>query len=145
MRLVTFKTADLSAYFSDKEMLFKQGRPCALIVKLKYKGTYYDFAVPLRSNINKSAPRNEYFPLPPRSTTRPPNRHGVHYAKMFPVDKSKAIKYRVEGNAYATMIKNILDKNEKIIVKECQDYLIEVENGNKPSFGTDIDLLIKYV
>lgn len=37
---------------TDKELLFnKSGRPCVLILKLKYKGHNRKFVVPFRSNI----------------------------------------------------------------------------------------------
>lgn len=142
MKLVTIQKKYLKQYTVDKEMMQKAGRPCALIIRLKYRGQRYDFAVPLRSNIHASAPKNQYFPLPPRPTTRPGNRHGVHYIKMFPVDRNIANRYRTEGNAFATLVKNILDKNEKQIVSECQHYLNEYEKGNKPLYSTDLDLLI---
>ena len=143
MKIVTIQKKYLRQYTVDKEMMQKAGRPCALIIRLKYRGQRYDFAIPLRSNINASVPKNQYFPLPPRSTTRSGNRHGVHYTKMFPIDKSIANRYRTEGNAFATLVKKILDKNEKQIVSECQYYLNEYEKGNKPLYSTDIDLLIQ--
>lgn len=72
---------------TDKELLFnKSGRPCVLIVKLKYKGQNHKFVVPLRSNISANTPRNQYFALPPNSATKSGNRHGVHYIKLFPID-----------------------------------------------------------
>ena len=126
-------------------MLHKAGRPCVLVVRLKYKGRNYDFAVPLRSNINKSAPRSEYFPLPPRPATRPGNRHGIHYIKMFPINRKKAIYFRTHGNSHATLIKSIIDKNEKQIVRECQEYLNLVSSGNRPMYSTDIDLLLSVI
>lgn len=142
MRVVTFRSEVLRKYYIDREMLRKSGRPCALVLRLKYKGHRYDFAIPMRSNINRSAPRSEYFPLPPRPTTRPGNRHGVHYIKMFPVDRSMGMKFRVDGNAHALLVKSILDKNEKSIISECQKYLDQVANGERAKYGTDIDLLL---
>ena len=58
--------------------------------------TCYDFAIPIRSNIPASAPKNQYFALPPRPQTRPKNRHGLHYIKMFPVTKQYLIRYRTD-------------------------------------------------
>lgn len=53
------------------ELLFNEcGRPCVLIVKLKYKGQLRDFVVPLRSNISKSTPRSQYFSLPPNPSLK---------------------------------------------------------------------------
>ena len=143
MRLITLRKNDLKKYTIDPEMLQKSGRPCALVVKLKYKKQRYDFAIPLRSNIHPSTPKDHYFPLPPRPTTKPNYRHGIHYAKMFPIDKSIAIRYRYKGNTSATLIKGVIDNNEKQIVQECQKYLTQYENGNRHKFATDIDLLIK--
>lgn len=57
---------------TDRELLYdKQGRPCVLIVDLIYKGKKHTFVVPLRSNISKSAPKSQYFPLPPNASTQP--------------------------------------------------------------------------
>ena len=42
----------------DSEVLHnKGGRPYVIIMKLNYKGTLQNFAIPLRSNISVSAPR----------------------------------------------------------------------------------------
>ena len=97
MRLVALRKQDLYRYTIDKEMLQKAGRPCVLIVNLLYKKHRLNFAVPIRSNINPSTPKRDYFALPPRSTTRPKCRHGIHYAKMFPIDKRMAVMYRTAG------------------------------------------------
>ncbi len=67
--------------------LWKNMRPYVLVIRLKYIEKSYDFAVPIRSNIPAAAPKDQYFALPPRPTTRPKNRHGLHYIKMFPVTK----------------------------------------------------------
>lgn len=61
---------------------------------------------------------------------------------MFPVDKTKMKRYRIAGNPYAILIKSIIDKNEKQIIAECQQYLNRYEAGIKPRYSTDIDLLI---
>ncbi len=142
MRLVTINSSTIHEYTADPEMLQKADRPCALIVKLKYKGNRHSFAIPLRSNISGSAPKDSYFPLPPRSTTKDGNRHGVHYIKMFPVTDKSVYRFRVENNLYANVIKNALDKNEKKIIAECQAYLDKYENGERYQYATDIDLLI---
>lgn len=143
MKLVSLDQKQLSKYTIDPEMLQKAQRPCALIIQLKYKGRRQDFAVPLRSNIHPSAPKNQFFPLPTRSTTREKYRHGVHYIKMFPVDRSKVNLFRTEGNFYYTLIKAILDKNEKQIISECQKYLENYEKGIRPQYCTNIDLLME--
>ena len=87
MKLVTINNALLLKYTGDSEVLQKSTRPYVLVVRLKYKDACYDFAVPIRSNIPASAPKDQYFALPPRPQTRPKNRHGLHYIKMFPVTK----------------------------------------------------------
>ena len=143
MKLVALDQRQLNKYTIDSQMLQKAQRPCALIIQLTYKQQRYDFAVPLRSNIHPSVPKGQYFPLPTRSTTRDKYRHGVHYTKMFPVDRTKVHKFRVEGNPYYLLIKAILDKNEKQIIEECQKYLNDYEKGLRPKFCTDIDLLIE--
>ncbi len=40
------------------------------------------------------------------------------------------------------LIQRIIDKNTKIIVTNCQEYLNLYASGNKPLYSTDIDLLI---
>jgi len=87
MRLVSIDTSLFDKYKNDPEILTKSKRPYVLVIHLKYKEKNYDFAVPIRSNIPAAAPKNQYFALPPRPTTRPKNRHGLHYIKMFPVTK----------------------------------------------------------
>ena len=98
MRLVSIPKDKLKNYTIDPEMLQKADRPCALIMRLTFCGHKYDFAVPLRSNIAPSTPKYDYFALPPRNTTKPKHRHGVHYAKMFPIDRTIAQKFNVDGN-----------------------------------------------
>ena len=88
MKLVSINTNLLEKYKGDQEVLTKSGRPYVLVIRLKYKGQKYDFAVPIRSNIPAASPKDQYFALPPRSTTKPRNRHGTHYIKMFPVKKN---------------------------------------------------------
>lgn len=43
---------------------------------------------------------------------------------------------------FYSIIKAIIDKNEKLIVSSCQKYLKDYESGIKPPFSTDIDLLL---
>ena len=127
----------------DPEFLCKAKRPCVLIARLKYKDHNYQFAIPLRSNIPAASPKNEYFGLPPRPNTSPKNRHGIHYIKMFPVKKEFLQKYHMEGNMAATLYKAIIDKNEKQIIQECQNYLTAYENGVRSKYATDIDFLLE--
>ncbi len=143
MKLVSINNSLLLKYSGDSEVLQKSTRPYVLVIRLKYKNTDYDFAVPIRSNIPASAPKNQYFALPPRPQTKPKNRHGLHYIKMFPVSKKYLVRYRTDGNIFATLIKNIIDKNSKQIVTECQRYLDLYSEGIKPQYSTDIDFLIE--
>lgn len=143
MKLVSIHSALLSAYSDDSEVMQKSDRPYVLVIRMKYKGINRDFAVPIRSNIPASAPKEQYFALPPRPTTRPKNRHGIHYIKMFPVSKKYLVRYRTEGNTFATLIQSIIDKNAKEIIDNCQKYLDDYANGIRPAFSTDIDLLIE--
>jgi hypothetical protein len=143
MKLVTIDNKLLTKYYSDHEVLKKSKRPYVLILKLKYKNNKYDFAIPFRSNIPASAPKSQYFPLPPRPQTKPNNRHGLHYIKMFPVTKGYLVRYRTEGNEFAMMINEIINKNISLIVNECQNYLNQYEQGIKPPYATDIDKLLK--
>lgn len=142
MKLVSIHQDLLARYQNDKEVMIKAKRPYVLVIKLKYKGKNQDFAIPLRSNISATTPKEQYFALPPRPTTRAKNRHGIHYIKMFPVSKQYLVRYRTEGNQFATMIQNIIDKNEKKIVEACQKYLNDYVDGKRPPFSTDIDFLL---
>lgn len=142
MKLVTIRADLLSLYEKDKEVLQKSGRPYVVVLRLKYKERNYDFAVPIRSNIPAAAPKEQYFALPPRPTTRPRNRHGLHYIKMFPITKKYQVRYRTDGNEFATLIQQIIDKNAKRIVLECQQYLDDYAAGKHPQFSTDIDFLL---
>lgn len=143
MKIVSIKKEILQKYYEDPEVLKKSGRPYVLVLRLKYKGHNHNFAIPIRSNIPASTPKAQYFPLPPRPATRPKNRHGLHYIKMFPINKNYLERYRTKGNSFATMINNIIEKNKKEIINACQQYLNDYENGIHPDFSTDIDLLIE--
>lgn len=142
MKVVSIHNTLLGMYSADPEVLTKAGRPCALIVRLRYKGNKYDFAVPFRSNIPAGTPKNYYFPLPPRPSTRPHNRHGLHYIKMFPVTKNYLVRYRTKGNASAILYKSIIEKNTKQIVAQCQTYLDNYANGFRPQYSTNLDYLL---
>lgn len=113
---------------ADNEFMFKHGRPCIVVIKLKFRGKRQDFAVPFRSNISPLAPKWQYFTLPPRPTTKPYHRHGIHYIKMFPISKVYQQRFRIEENEYYQNIQNILNKHEKQIISDCQKYLDKYEN-----------------
>lgn len=142
MKLVTISAALLEKFCDDSEVLLKSQRPYVLIIRLKYKEKFHDFAVPIRSNIPAATPKRQYFALPPRPTTRPHNRHGLHYIKMFPVTKQYLIRYRTEGNTFAIMLQNIIEKNSKQIIAECQAYLDDYAAGIHPVYSTNIDYLL---
>lgn len=143
MKLVSIKPELLARYAAeDREVLCKSGRPYVVVLKLRYKGRRQDFAVPIRSNIPAAAPKYQYFALPPRPSTRPRNRHGLHYIKMFPVSKRDLLRYRTEGNEFASMLQRIIDENTKRIVTECQQYLDHYALGEHPQYATDLDLLL---
>lgn len=143
MKLVSISPALLSVYSQDKEVLQKTGRPYVAVMRLRYREQHYHFAVPLRSNIPASAPKYQYFALPPRPSTRPRNRHGLHYIKMFPVSRRFFARYRTDGNAFAEMIERIINENERQIILECQQYLDHYAAGERPQFSTDLDLLLR--
>lgn len=129
----------------EKELLCnKRGRPCVLLLQSKYKGKQCKFVVPIRSNINSKVPSEQFFLLPPNSTTKPNNIHGIHYIKIFPISNKYIQKYRIENNDFMLGIKTIIDENEKKIIEECQKYLLECEQGNKHPMTLDIDgILLK--
>ena len=58
MKLVTINNALLLKYSGDSEVLQKSTRPYVLVIRLKYRDINYDFAVPIRSNIPASAPKD---------------------------------------------------------------------------------------
>ncbi len=127
----------------DREFMLKHGRPCALVVRLKFRGRRRDFAVPLRSNIAPNVPKSQYFPLPPRPTTRERHRHGLHYLKMFPIERRFQRRFRTEGNIYYEKLQAILDENTARIVGECQAYLDSYEENGRPNYAVDIDRAIE--
>lgn len=125
------------------ELMFNEfGRPCVLILKLTYKNNKMDFVVPLRSNISGYTPKQQYFPLPPNSKTKPGHRHGIHYIKLFPISKKYINNYLIDKDEYYLKLMQIIDKNEKKIISECQKYLDECSAGNKHTMTPNIDGII---
>ncbi len=149
MQLVTVEKgffAQCKKFGTDRELLYdKQGRPCVLIVDLVYKGQKHTFVVPIRSNIAKNVPTSQYFPLPPNAFTQPGKRHGVHYIKLFPMDRKYVHPYKISKSAYLVMVKSILDKNESKIVNACQNYLSEYEKGQGSFMTPDIDGILSWL
>lgn len=121
------------------ELLFNEdGRPSVLIVKLKYKEQYHKFVVPLRSNISPKTPKNQYFPLPPNSKTKPYHSHGIHYIKLFPIEDKYIQSYAI-SEPFDILVKKKIDDNEFEIVQSCQEYLEKCENGSKHFMTPNID------
>ena len=144
MRLVSIDPDYLDLLSShDREFMRKHGRPCVLVLRLRFRGRKVNFAVPLRSNIAPNVPRDQYFPLPPRPSTKPRHRHGIHYIKMFPVSKSSLRRFRTEGNPYYEMLRAHIDMHTRDIVSACQAYLEKYEAEGRPRFAVDIDWAIE--
>ena len=144
MRLVSIDPDYLDLLSShDREFMHKHGRPCVLVLKLRFRGRRADFAVPLRSNIAPNEPREQDFPLPPRPSTKPRHRHGIHYIKMFPAPKRSLRRFRTEGNPYYEMLRAHIDAHTRDIVRACQAYLEKYEAEGRPRFAVDIDQAAK--
>lgn len=128
---------------SDPELLTVKEemhrRPCLILIKMKYKNKTYHFALPLRSNISKRTPKNTYFPLPPRFTTKDGNHHGIHYSKAFPIDPKFFLPYSMNSDIYSELLLAIIEKNLKKIIDEFQNYLADYEQGIRPKFSINID------
>lgn len=150
MKFSSVSDAFFDLCYFDKELLFNEDerRPYLIILRLKYKSKNHDFAVPFRSNIANYIPKDQYFSLPPRHTTKKEKIHGLHYIKMFPIIKEFLIKFNVNEDRYYRLISNIISKNIKQIVVEAQQYLINYQNGERCDYCTDIDgimdILYKY-
>lgn len=130
----------------DEELLEnKDGRPCVLIVKLKYKNQIRPFIVPLRSNLSPTTPNWQYLGLPPNSATKPNHKHAIHYIKLFPIKKEFIDSYERDKEPYYTMLLKIIDKNEKKIIDACQNYLEKYEMGEKHCMTPDIDGIINKI
>ena len=140
MKIVSISQDFFDLVEGDRELMLKHNRPCIVVVRLRFRGKRGDFAVPLRSNIAPNVPKDQYFALPPRPTTRPGCRHGIHYIKMFPITKAYQRRFRTEGSAYYETLQRIIDGNTKRIVSECQAYLDRYEREGRPCFAVDIDL-----
>ena len=123
----------------------ESGRPCVLIIKLKYRGKLRDFVVPLKSNITSNTDCNDFFALPPNKKTRPGNYHGVYDVKLFPVHRRYLQPYLIEGDKYLEGVKQIIDNNERSIIEACQKYLNEYEAGNRNYYTPEIDLIIEQI
>lgn len=111
MKIVSISQDFFDLVDGDRELMLKHNRPCIVVVRLRFRGKRRDFAVPLRSNIAPNVPKDQYFALSPRPTTRPGCRHGIHYIKMFPITKAYQRRFRTEGSAYYETLQRIIDGN----------------------------------
>ena len=136
---------DCKKHGTEKELMFNEdGRPSVLLVNLDYKGKKYKFVVPLRSNISGTAPKGQFLSLPPNKNTRPGHSHGVHYIKLFPI-KDDYIESYLISEIYDKIVQAKIDKNEKVIVTACQNYLKQCELGEKHTMTPDIDGIISWL
>lgn len=143
MRIVSITRDYFEKYArGDREFMQKHGRPCLIVLRLSFRGQKLDFAVPFRSNIAPNVPKDQYFALPPRPTTRPHHRHGIHYIKMFPITKQYQQRFRTDGNRYYESIARIIDSHEREIITACQAYLNRYEAEGRPRFAVDIDRIL---
>lgn len=144
MKFVTISRRYYDALSADPQMLFRENRrPHLLVLTLDYKHNRYNFAVPLRSNIPHYEPRDHYFALPPRPATMPGNHHGLHYIKMFPICRSAQERFWVGDNPSYLLYQDIIKRNERSIVQDCQQYLDTYAQGVKPQYAVDIDLALR--
>lgn len=139
-----FKKCKKNGADKNNQLLHNEaGRPCVLIMKLKYNGQKRNFIVPLKSNITPNTDKNTLFALPPNSRTKPGNFHGIYYVKLFPISKKYVQSYLYKGDEFLTKVVEIIDNNDNAIIKACQDYLDEYEKGNRNAYTPDIDAIIK--
>lgn len=141
MKFSTVSNAFFNLVSFESELLHNKDekRPYLIIVKLKYKGKNQDFAIPFRSNIANYIPKDQYYSLPPRYSTGKQKIHGLHYIKMFPINKKYLQKYNVDTDEYFIMIQTIVKNNIKDIVSEAQTYLTNYESGISPSYCVGIE------
>ena len=146
MKIVKLKKSFIVEYkkhtSNDQLLESDAGRPCVLLVSLKYKGLKHNFLVPLRSNITSSAPKSHYFALPNTSKTKPGNHAGIHYIKIFPVSKVYIDRFRIDAGSEYELVQKIIDKNEQVIIKACQNYLNEYESEKRSPLTPDIDSIL---
>lgn len=130
---------------NDKELLHNDNlkRPYLIILKLKYKGKTLDFAIPFRSNIQPETENWQFYSLPPNNTTKDKHHHGLHFTKMFPINKEYKEKFHTSKNIFfQKIIEAKIKKDLKLIVKKAQKYLNRYET-EKIEFAVKIDEIIK--
>lgn len=144
MRIVKINTKVLDRFVNvDPEVMIKNNRPYVLIIRLKYKGLRYDFAVPLRTNLVPTISEEFYFELPPSYRTRPGHIRAIQFNKMFPVHRRFTMPYYFGKNKDMKETAQIIKAADKEVIEKGQNYLKNYEEGNIPIFSTDIDLLLE--
>ena len=84
--------------------------------------------------------KSDCFALPPRKETRQFHRHGLHFTKMLPIDKSYFEKYNYPlNNASAAITMAYIQKNFKQLIKQAQGYINCFSTGYRPLLCVDID------
>ncbi len=138
--------SDCVAHGTESELLLNEsGRPCVLLVNLMYKGNRRKFVIPLRSNIAPSAPKWQYFPLPPNKGTRSGRVHGLHYIKLWPITDKYIQSYHIDEDKYLLLVSGIINKHEREIIHACQTYLDQCARGNKHNMTPDIDGILSWL
>lgn len=61
---------------------------------------------------------------------------------MFPIKKKYLRKFNTANNKYYHVIKGILNRNQKTIISECQNYLKMYEQNGMPDYAVNIDAMI---
>ena len=147
MRLVTIKQEFFDIFDFPTEIMSKDSnghdRPFLMVLSLNYKNTKQSFALPFRSNIQVTpSTKGLYFSLPRRHTTKDKHAHGLHYIKIFPIDKKYCDKYIIPNKKYDLMLMNYVKKNLKEIIEGAQEYLRKYESGERFTYCTDIDRML---
>lgn len=139
MKIISVKD-ELFTVLKDPELLHnKKRRPHVLVLKLTYKNTKMNFAIPFRSNIPPNANKAFYYSMPPRPNTKPKHRHGLHYTKAFPITSEYYAKCNIDDNKYYETIRRIANDKLVEIISGMQHYLDLYEKGLRESFSVDID------
>jgi hypothetical protein len=141
---VNLKFASISNSFFelcvfDQELMNNTNRrPYLIILKLRFRGQKQDFAIPFRSNISSNTPGDQYHALPPRPSTNDFRKHGLHFAKMFPIKKQYLERFRTDGDTYYEMLHAIIERDLSTIIQEAQEYLRRYEEGIVVNYSTNI-------
>jgi len=118
-------------------------RPYVAVVKLRYQDKRLYFAIPLRSNMQKSVPKNYYISLPPRSTTRQGRKHALQIQKMFPVSRKFFEQYKMDS-LYDVKLASSIAKREDEIIDKAVKYIELYSKTNEMPFTPDWDNIIEH-